>query len=134
MEAPMMGPMSLMMCHVTQILLRMTCAFVGVRNGQMMCLNLLHLGLCLPPKSPTRAERERHEDSGHVMYESWCPHCVKVRALDSQHRRRDPEEAPGEYPLIGFGVCFPGQLDAPVKMPVLVSREDRHWGRRPMDS
>ena len=37
-----------------------------------------------PPASPpitqvTKQQRERHALSGHVRYQSWCPHCVRAR-------------------------------------------------------
>ena len=40
-----------------------------------------------PPASPPipqiyRQQRERHALSGHVRYQSWCPHCVPTRGLE----------------------------------------------------
>ena len=36
-----------------------------------------------PPASPpiaqiSRQQRERHAFSGHVRYQSWCPHCLRA--------------------------------------------------------
>ena len=43
-----------------------------------------------------------------------------------QHRRRDDTEDQGEFPMVWCDFCFPGQLDAPVRMPVWVMRENGH--------
>lgn len=83
------------------------------------------------PTEPSRLERERHEVSGHVMFADWCHYCVQSRGLDCQHRRLDPEERKGDWPTVAVDYCFPGSEDtAPVKMPVLVLRDDCHGGTR----
>ena len=38
------------------------------------------------PKTPTCREKQEHEDSGHVVYRSWCAACVEGRGVGGQHR------------------------------------------------
>ena len=64
------------------------------------------------------------------MFANWCEYCVRARALDNQHRRIGDDERRGDHPVVAFDFCFPGQLDAPVKMPVLVMKDDRDGGTR----
>ena len=44
------------------------------------------------PKNPTSRERQEHEDSGHVVYRSWCAACVDGRGVGGQHRTKLLEE------------------------------------------
>ena len=39
------------------------------------------------PRQPSQAERDAH-DATHIVYRSWCPHCVYGRRPSSQHRSR----------------------------------------------
>ena len=56
------------------------------------------------PKEPTAPERQEHEDSGHVMYRSWCKACRSARSSGSQHRSRDvdPDEEAQQDPVVAF--------------------------------
>ena len=39
------------------------------------------------PPDPTPQEQQEHEASGHAVYRSWCPECVRARGVSQQHRR-----------------------------------------------
>ena len=86
--------------------------------------------LLVKPVEPRRLERERHEVSGHLMFANWCEFCNKARALDAQHRRISDDERRGDFPTVAFDFCFMGQAEAPVKMPVLVMKDDHDGGTR----
>ena len=50
-----------------------------------------HLEATIPtirtnPKNHTSREKQEHEDSGHVVYRSWCVVCVEGRGVGGQHR------------------------------------------------
>ena len=57
------------------------------------------------PRTPTTAEVEAHEDSGHVMYRSWCKECLEARATGGQHRAAvtdaEEDERDERTPLLG---------------------------------
>ena len=38
------------------------------------------------PTRPTEEEVERHNKT-HIPYRSWCPHCVRGRAVNDPHRK-----------------------------------------------
>ena len=50
------------------------------------------------PYTPTSMEREHHNCTGHAVYRSWCPSCVKGRGRSSPHTARDHVE--DETPVI----------------------------------
>ena len=35
----------------------------------------------MSPKNPTSREKQKHEDSGHAVYRSWCAACVEGRGV-----------------------------------------------------
>ena len=56
------------------------------------------------PKNPTSREKQEHEDSGHVVYRSWCAACVEGRGVGGQHRIELLEEGARErtIPMVSF--------------------------------
>ena len=40
----------------------------------------------MKPKNPTDREKQKHENSGHAVYRSWCAACVEGRGVGGQHR------------------------------------------------
>ena len=44
------------------------------------------------PEEPTQAEREQHELMGHVVYRSWCRHCVNAAGYGHKHVKSSEEE------------------------------------------
>ena len=79
------------------------------------------------PRVPTAAEIEAHEDSGHVMYRSWCKECLEARATGGQHRVAvtDAEEDERADPVVGFDYGFMTQHQADT-MPILAVRDSRY--------
>ena len=61
---------------------------------------------------------KEHEESGHIPYRSWCPHCVMGRGKEMDHRRRKAEEE-GGIPEYHMDYCFPGD-DIEHKLTILV--------------
>ena len=57
------------------------------------------------PKLPTEAEVEEHRACGHIPFRSWCPHCVKGRAL-GERRGGAGEEGGNRVPVIGMDYFF----------------------------
>lgn len=45
-------------------------------------------GIHITPSQPAQAQVEECRDSQHIPYRSWCPWCVKARAVGEQHRKR----------------------------------------------
>ena len=43
-----------------------------------------------PPPGPTVEELDKHELT-HVVFRSWCRHCVSGRSRENPHRRRTPK-------------------------------------------
>ena len=63
-----------------------------------------------PPDTPTLRDIEEHEAAGHVAHRSWCMHCARARAVESQ-RRAVPPEAENAVPTIMIDYMFMGQDD-----------------------
>ena len=59
------------------------------------------------PLKPSQKEIREHQESGHMPFRSWCPHCVRGRGKEMQHRRRSDEEESG-IPEYHLDYCFPG--------------------------
>ena len=77
------------------------------------------------PYSPTRKEREQHMAT-HWPYRSWCPHCVRGKAIASHHRRKkeDEEERQQRVPMIAMDYAFLGNEDDGT-VPILTMKDDR---------
>ena len=71
------------------------------------------------PRLPSSKEVEEHYLT-HVPYRNWCPHCIRGRGKDLDHRRAlDDERKIREF---SFDYCFPGD-EKGVRVTVLVGRE-----------
>ena len=71
------------------------------------------------PRLPTRREVENHNLT-HVPYRNWCPHCVRGRGKDLDHRRSvEDNRRTLEF---SFDYCFLGD-DGAARMTVLAGRE-----------
>ena len=73
----------------------------------------------MDPKLPT-AEEVRQHNLTHLPYRSWCPHCVRGRGRERDHKKKEAEsEGVPEYHL---DYCFPGDEDGN-KLTTLVAIE-----------
>ena len=71
------------------------------------------------PRLPSKKEVDEHNLT-HLPYRNWCPHCVRGRGKDLDHRRAvDDERRVREF---SFDYCFPGD-DRGKRITVLVGRE-----------
>ena len=71
------------------------------------------------PRSPSRKEVEEHYLT-HVPYRNWCPHCVRGRGKDLDHRKAVEEDR--RIREVSFDHCFPGDENG-ARITVLVGRE-----------
>ena len=74
------------------------------------------------PKLPKEDEVKEHYLSGHMPYRSWCPHCVKGRGKEMDHKKGEDEQ--GGIPEYHLDYCFPGDEHGE-RLTVLVAIE-RH--------
>ena len=74
------------------------------------------------PASPSRSEYENHVVT-HWPYRSWCAHCVRGRAVASQHRKL-PKDGESLIPLISLDYTHMGTNDEET-IPCLVARDSR---------
>lgn len=81
----------------------------------------------LDPLLPTEAEVQQHNLS-HLPYRNWCPHCVRGRGVEMEHRRRRPGDEP-PTPEYHLDYCFPGDTDGN-KLTVLVAVEKQSRMKR----
>ena len=63
-----------------------------------------------PPASPpiaqiSRQQRERHALSGHVLYQSWYPHCVRMRGLAFAHSRSNAQDSQA-FPVLHWDYAY----------------------------
>ena len=73
----------------------------------------------LDPLKPTEKDVEEHNRT-HLPYRNWCPHCVRAKRKDMDHRKAvGGERGLSEY---SFDYCFPG-YELGYKLTVLVGRE-----------
>ena len=71
------------------------------------------------PRLPTQREVDEHNVT-HVPYRNWCPHCVRGRGRDLDHRRSVEE---GHRVLeFSFDYCFMGD-SSDERVTILVGRE-----------
>ena len=56
------------------------------------------------PKNPSSGERQKHEDSLHAVYSSWCAACVEGRGVGGQHRTDllEEEERERTTPIVAY--------------------------------
>ena len=80
------------------------------------------------PKNPTSREKQEREDSGHVVYRSWCAACVEGRGVGGQNRIGLLEEGKGKRttPIVAFDYGFLTQENADT-FPILICRDSRVW-------
>ena len=71
------------------------------------------------PRLPSAKEVEEHYLT-HVPYRNWCPHCVRGRGKDLDHRRAIEDER--KIREFSFDYCFPGD-EKGFRLTVLVGRE-----------
>ena len=71
------------------------------------------------PRLPSRKEVEEHYLT-HVPYRNWCPHCVRGRGKDLDHRKA--VEGNRRMREFSFDYCFPGD-EKGARITVLVGRE-----------
>ena len=71
------------------------------------------------PRLPSREEQEEHALT-HVPFRSWCRHCVRGRAEECGHFKKDEEVRGVE---VHMDYCFPGDEDEDFKLTILVARE-----------
>ena len=77
------------------------------------------------PKEPSARERQEHDDTGHVQYRSWCPHCVAARGIGHQHQSKQmegTEEEQYKIPFICFDYGFMSQNETET-LPILIVRD-----------
>ena len=79
------------------------------------------------PKNPTIRGIQEHEDSGHVVYRSFCAACVEGRGVGGQHRIEllDEEERERTTPIVAFDYGFLTQENADT-FPSLICRDSRY--------
>ena len=71
-----------------------------------------------PPPGPTAEELDRHELT-HVVFRSWCKHCISSRAREDPHRRVATQE--GRTPKLMLDwMFFTSDQEPGVQLPVLV--------------
>ena len=71
------------------------------------------------PRLPSKEEQEEHALT-HVPFRSWCRHCVRGRAEECGHFKKDEEVRGVE---VHMDYCFPGDEDDDFKLTILVARE-----------
>ena len=60
------------------------------------------------PQAPTKEMVEAHGLTGHSVYRSWCPHCVRGRGHNAHHMAGSSTAGPGEYSELSFDSGFSG--------------------------
>ena len=76
------------------------------------------------PVCVSKAEREEHELT-HTPYRSWCPHCVRCRGRNAQHRKKEEEDKKGQVPRISFDYFFMSHDDeSSSENPMLVMMDE----------
>ena len=73
----------------------------------------------LDPTRPTEKEVEQHNIT-HLPYRNWCPHCVRAKGKDADHRKVGNGER--TLPEFSFDYAFPGD-ELGFKLTILVGRE-----------
>ena len=60
------------------------------------------------PSKPSQQEVEAHMATGHVIFRSWCDHCVRGQAVEERHPGGKREES--EVPIIAVDYSYFGSL------------------------
>ena len=71
------------------------------------------------PRLPSQKEVDEHNLT-HVPYRNWCPHCVRGRGKDLDHRRAVEDDR--RIREFAFDYCFPGN-EKGFRVTILVGRE-----------
>ena len=73
------------------------------------------------PKNPTSREKQEHENSGHIVYMSWCAACVEGRGVYGQHQIEllGEEDRAKATPIVAFDYGFLTQGNADT-FPILI--------------
>ena len=71
------------------------------------------------PRKPTQAEIDRHNAS-HSPFRDWCEHCLKGKAVEDQHRRRNKDIR--EKPIIAIDCAFLTSVESDT-LPILVFKD-----------
>ena len=71
------------------------------------------------PRLPSPKEVEEHNLT-HVPYRNWCPHCIRGRGKDLDHRKAVEEDR--KLREFSFDYCFPGD-EKGFRLTVLVGKE-----------
>ena len=91
----------------------------GVEGERIKAEKEVEVKRILDPLKPSEKEVENHNRT-HMPYRNWCPHCVRAKGKDMDHRKAvDGERGLPEY---SFDCCFPGD-ELGYKLTVLVGRE-----------
>ena len=73
----------------------------------------------LDPREPSKQEREEHEKS-HILFRSWCRHCVWGRGREEDCRRTNREP---EKPEVHMDFMFMGEEKSEKTLVMLVAKE-----------
>ena len=71
----------------------------------------------LDPRLPSSEEVRQHNLT-HTPYRNWCPHCVRGRGKEMDHKRKKNDDEQ-EIPEYHMDYCFPGDEEGE-KLTILV--------------
>ena len=80
------------------------------------------------PEDPTQEEIDEHETTGHVIYRSWCRHCIAGRAIGQPHRTRSEEQkARSLVPTVALDYAFMSRSDEEEERakPILAIKDEK---------
>ena len=75
--------------------------------------------------TPTLAEREEHERT-HILYRSWCGHCVAARASNPAHQGRKftrVVEEDKDMKQVSYDYCFTRDQAGMESAKIMVSKD-----------
>ena len=75
----------------------------------------------LDPKLPS-SEEVREHNLTHMPYRNWCPHCVRGRGKEMDHKKKEKGDSEMEIPEYHLDYCFPGDEEGE-KLTILVAVE-----------
>ena len=70
-------------------------------------------GIRLPMK-PSQAEVDRH-NLNHATFRDWCEHCVRGRAKNDQHRKRDDSEHAVNTVSVDYNMYLKEEMGTPME-------------------